>query len=160
KGLIVLVLARLFRLSRPVAIEAAFLLAPAGEFAFVVFQIAADEAILAPNQAALAVAVASLSMALTPLLGAAGHRLGRRFERPVPVDPEARAPLPGDHARRAIVVGYGRVGRLVADMLGRHGVPYLAVDADARGVAHWRRQSRSVYWGDATDAAFLERCGL
>lgn len=160
KGLLVFVLARVFRLSRPVAIEAAFLLAPAGEFAFVVFQIAADESILAPDQAALAVAVASLSMALTPLLGIAGHRLGKRFERPVPVDPEVQAPLPADGARRAIVVGYGRVGHLVADMLGRHGVSYLAVDADARGVAHWRRESKSVYWGDATDAAFLERCGL
>ena len=67
---------------------------------------------------------------------------------------------PEDKAERAIIIGFGRVGRLVADMLERHKISYLAVDADSHGVARWRRDSRPVYWGDATDLAFLERCGL
>jgi monovalent cation:H+ antiporter-2, CPA2 family len=160
KAAIVYVSARLFRLSRAVATEIAFLLAPAGEFAFVVFAVAAANGVLAGDQPALAVATASLSMALIPLLGAIGRRLGRLMEPPAPIDPEASVAPPEDRAHRAIVVGYGRVGRLVCEMLERHGVPYLAVDADARSVARWRRTSKHVYWGDATNIAFLERCGL
>jgi CPA2 family monovalent cation:H+ antiporter-2 len=67
---------------------------------------------------------------------------------------------PTDAGQRAIVVGFGRVGRLVAEMLERHGISYIAVDADARAVAQWRRQGKPVYWGDATNAPFLERCGI
>jgi CPA2 family monovalent cation:H+ antiporter-2 len=45
-------------------------------------------------------------------------------------------------------------------MLARHGVSYIAIDADARGVARWRSHTKDVYWGDATNPGFLERCGL
>ncbi|WP_448149672.1 cation:proton antiporter domain-containing protein [Labrys miyagiensis] len=160
KGVMIFGLCRLFRLPMPVSIESAFLLASAGEFAFVVFKLASQLSIFTPDQSALAVAIASLSMALIPLLGMAGRRFARRYEQVVPVESAALEAPPEDKQRRAIVVGYGRVGRLVAEMLAEHKVAYLAVDADARSVARWREQKRPVYWGDATNAAFLERCGL
>jgi CPA2 family monovalent cation:H+ antiporter-2 len=160
KGTAIYALARLFRLPRAVAAETALLLAPAGEFAFVVFALAAIKGVLPPDQAALAVAVASLSMATIPLLGDAGRRLAKRLTPPAPLNPELLVAPPQDRASRAIVVGYGRVGRLVSDMLDRHKIGHIAIDSDARGVAHWRREHHQVYWGDATNAGFLERCGL
>ena len=160
KGAVIYAICRLFHLPVSVSLESAFLLAPAGEFAFVVFALAAGGPVLDGEQSALAVAVASLSMATIPFLGQLGRRLGKRFETPASVDPAILEAPPEDKARRAIVVGYGRVGRLVAEMLARHRVSYLAVDADAKAVARWRQETSLVYWGDATNAAFLERCGL
>lgn len=160
KSGLVLVLARLFRLPWSVAIELALLLAPAGEFAFVIFALAGSSGILTPDEAAMAVATASLSMALVPLLGAIGLRLGRALEPPAAVAPEIAILPPQDEERRAIVIGYGRVGRLVAEMLGRHGITHIAVDSDARAVARWRQDNEDVYWGDASNPVFLQRCGL
>jgi CPA2 family monovalent cation:H+ antiporter-2 len=99
-------------------------------------------------------------MATIPFLGTLGRRIGKRYETPASIDPAILVAPPDDKAGRAIVVGYGRVGRLVGEMLARHNVPYLAVDADAKAVTRWRQASSSVYWGDATNAAFLESCGL
>jgi CPA2 family monovalent cation:H+ antiporter-2 len=158
-GLMVL-LARLFRLPMPVAVETALLLAPAGEFAFVIFALAGSRGILTADQAALAVATASLSMLLVPLLGIVGLRLGYAVERPSAVEPEAEILPPVDNQKRAIVIGYGRVGRLVAEMLGRHGISHIAVDSDAKAVARWRKDNSAVYWGDASNPLFLQRCGL
>jgi monovalent cation:H+ antiporter-2, CPA2 family len=160
KGALIFALCRFFRLSKSVSIETAFLLASAGEFAFVVFKLATQLSIFSPEQSALAVAIASLSMAIIPILGLVGRRIAKRYEPLVTVEAAAQEQPPEDKQRRAIVVGYGRVGRLVAEMLAEHKVDYLAVDADAKAVARWRREKMPVYWGDATNAAFLERCGL
>ncbi|QEN89032.1 potassium transporter TrkA [Labrys sp. KNU-23] len=160
KGLLIFGLCRLYRLPKAVSIETAFLLASAGEFAFVVFTLATQLSILTPEQSALVVAIASLSMASIPLLGVLGRRIARRYELAVPVEAAALEGPPEDKQRRAIVVGYGRVGRLVAEMLSEHKIAYLAVDANAKAVARWREDKKPVYWGDATNAAFLERCGL
>jgi CPA2 family monovalent cation:H+ antiporter-2 len=45
-------------------------------------------------------------------------------------------------------------------MLERHRFPFLAVDSDPRAVTEYRRQGREVYYGDATNPAFLATCGL
>lgn len=160
KGALIFGLCRVFRLPKSVSIETAFLLASAGEFAFVVFKLATQLSIFTPEQSALAVAIASLSMAIIPLLGMVGRRIAKRYEQVVQVEAAALEAPPEDKQRRAIVVGYGRVGRLVAEMLAEHKIAYLAVDADARAVARWRGEKKPVYWGDATNASFLERCGL
>ncbi|GLS23350.1 potassium transporter TrkA [Labrys miyagiensis] len=160
KGALIFGLCRVFRLPKSVSIETAFLLASAGEFAFVVFKLATQLSIFTPEQSALAVAIASLSMAIIPLLGMIGRRIAKRYELVVQVEAAALEAPPEDKQRRAIVVGYGRVGRLVAEMLAEHKIAYLAVDADARAVARWRGEKKPVYWGDATNAGFLERCGL
>jgi CPA2 family monovalent cation:H+ antiporter-2 len=52
------------------------------------------------------------------------------------------------------------VGKLVGDMLGRHDLPWIAVERDARLVEQGRRDGRRVYYGDASRVELLERCGL
>ena len=59
-----------------------------------------------------------------------------------------------------IVVGYGRVGQLVCEMLKAHKVPFVAVDRDAREISDLRRHGHPVYYGDANNQAFLESCGI
>jgi monovalent cation:H+ antiporter-2, CPA2 family len=67
---------------------------------------------------------------------------------------------PSGAARHAIVVGYGRVGKVVCALLKQHGISYIAADSDASTVTHDRREGHDVFYGDASDPQFLEACGL
>jgi CPA2 family monovalent cation:H+ antiporter-2 len=99
-------------------------------------------------------------MALLPLLAMAGRRFAARIEERRTADPVLLLVPPADNARRAIVVGHGRVGKVVCDMLDVHGVSYLVTDSDPAAVTAYRRRGREVYYGDATNPAFLKSCGL
>jgi CPA2 family monovalent cation:H+ antiporter-2 len=71
--------------------------------------------------------------------------------------------IPGQHegeAHRAIIVGYGRVGRLVAEMLREHDKPFVAVDSNIDTVARGRRDGFPVIFGDVARAQFLEHLEL
>jgi CPA2 family monovalent cation:H+ antiporter-2 len=161
KGSIVALLARAFRLTWPAAAETALLLAPAGEFAFVAIAMAAAAGLIEPAAASFLFAVASLTMLLLPLLAVAARRLAQRLEAAKPRERELEAEPP-EHgpAGRALVVGHGRVGQLVCEMLEEHKFAFIASDRDPDAVAAWRRRGREVYYGDATNPQFLERCGL
>jgi CPA2 family monovalent cation:H+ antiporter-2 len=103
--------------------------------------------------------VVTLTMIAIPFTGKLGAHLTRGLRQ------SARAaavetPLPQDHAARVIVAGFGRVGQLIASMLEEHQIPYLAIDSDADLVARERKAGKTVYYGDASNPAFLKRCGL
>jgi CPA2 family monovalent cation:H+ antiporter-2 len=59
-----------------------------------------------------------------------------------------------------IICGYGRVGRLVGEMLRRHDIPWVAAEKDPRLVEAARRGGEAIFFGDASRAEFLLRCGL
>ena len=59
-----------------------------------------------------------------------------------------------------LVIGYGRVGLMVSDMLDRHQIPWVAADRDARLVEAGRRDDKPVFYGDASRSEFLMRIGL
>ena len=159
KAVLLTGLGRAFRLSWPVAIETGLLLGPGGEFAFVVIGIAASAGLIEPRLASFALAVTSLTMALTPALSVAGRQLAARLSSGRAVDPELTA-RPAGGQRHAIVVGYGRVGKVVCALLKEHNIPYIAADSDAFTVSRDRRDHHDVYYGDASDPRFLEACGL
>jgi K+:H+ antiporter len=159
KAVPVIGLARLFRLSWPVTIETALLLGPAGEFAFVGIGMAAALGLVDPQLATFTLAVASVTMALTPVLSFVGRRIGSWLRSGGPAASELMA-RPSGGQRHAIVVGYGRVGKVVCALLKQHGIPFIAADSDAVTVTHDRREGHDVYYGDATDSKFLEICGL
>jgi CPA2 family monovalent cation:H+ antiporter-2 len=140
--------------------ESALLLAPAGEFAFVVIGLAVSLGVVAADLGTPALAAASLSLALLPLVGMAGRRLATRMEPQRALPAEAMVEPHGDERPAVIVVGYGRVGRLVTSMLEENKVSYVAIDADAHAVQLGRREGKPVYFGDATRPEFLHRCGL
>ncbi len=147
--------------------EAALILAAGGEFAFVILDNAMGAQVV-PRAVGQAVLVsATLTMFLIPVLAALGARLGRK----VPVARTSEAPLGQGQADepdrvgpepsgQVLVIGYGRVGKLVGDMLGRHDLPWIAVERDARLVEQGRRDGRRIYYGDASRLELLERCGL
>jgi len=159
KSLLIIGLARLFRLSWPVAVEMGLLLGAGGEFAFVSLVVAAGSSLIDRSTASFALTVTAVTMALIPLLSHLARRFASRL-RAAGATPSELMMRPTGRQRHAIVVGYGRVGKVVCALLKEHGVPYIAADFDASTVTHDRRDGHDVYYGDAADPKFLEICGL
>jgi monovalent cation:H+ antiporter-2, CPA2 family len=159
KSLLIIGLARLFRLSWPVAVEMGLLLGAGGEFAFVSLVMAAGSNLIDRSTASFALTVTSITMALIPLLSHLARRFASRLRAAGATPPELTM-RPTGRQRHAIVVGYGRVGKVVCALLNEHGIPYIAADSDASTVTRDRREGHDVYYGDAADPKFLEICGL
>ncbi len=151
-------LGRAFGLKTRSAIEAALLLAGAGEFAFVILAQAMSQGLVDRAVGEMALVAATLSMFSIPFLAQLGLKLGGRKVQPVelPAEPGGEA----DAEPKVLVVGYGRVGRLVGDMLSRHEIGWVAAEFDSRLVEQGRRAGKAIYFGDASREEFLLRCGL
>ena len=150
-------LARLFRLPARAALETGLLLAAGGEFAFVIMEAAMGAQIVDQAVGRSVLVAATLSMMLIPALALLGARIGATKAPPAetPVEPAAGAGGP-----RVLIVGFGRVGRLVGEMLDRHEIAWVAAERDPRIVEAARRDRRSVFYGDAARPEFLKRCGV
>jgi CPA2 family monovalent cation:H+ antiporter-2 len=160
KAGIVYGLARAIGVPRGACLESGLLLGPGGEFGFVILGAAAGAQVMSDTQGELVLLVVALTMAAIPLMSNAGGVLTRRMRPEVTVHPSMALDAAGSQAGRVVIAGYGRVGRLVADMLARHDVPTLAVDMDPGLVAKARDEGRRVYYGDMARPDFLAKCGL
>ncbi|MCI4680343.1 cation:proton antiporter [Rhodoblastus acidophilus] len=156
KAPLVAALARAFGLNWRKAREIGLLLGPGGEFAFVILTSAVATGILPPELGAELLIGVTLSMAMIPLFAALAARADTKMG-PVATGPEPTELAP---ASRVIIVGFGRVGQVVAELLRIHKIDYLGVDDDARTASEARKRGEPVYWGDATNKDFLDRCGL
>lgn len=159
KVLIAYLACRLFAGGHPMSVEAALLLAPAGEFAFIVLTAAQAGNAVTPQVATFVAAVAGLSMLLTPLLGQLGRKLAARR----PMAPDANGmdlKEPAEMENHVILAGYGRVGRAVARVLTDEGVSILAIDRDPDKVHQARLDGLTAYVGDAARPEILELTGI
>ena len=157
KALVIFGLGVAFRLRRRVSAEIALLLGPSGEFAFVLIAQSLAGGLLAPAVAHELVVAVTLGMMTIPLLARVAERFGRAPRRETE---ESFEPPPEDSAAHVIIVGFGRVGALVADMVEVHAIPFLAIDDDPKLVRRVREAGTAIYYGDATRRDFLHRCGL
>jgi CPA2 family monovalent cation:H+ antiporter-2 len=110
--------------------------------------------LLRADVAEVALVAATLSMFAIPLLANLGARIGRALDQNDGPD------VPINVGRRVVIVGYGRVGRLVADMLSRHRIDHLMVDRDPKRVRSERARGLPIWFGDAGRPEMLERMGL
>ncbi|OYW30097.1 MAG: potassium transporter TrkA [Caulobacter sp. 12-67-6] len=161
KGVIVFLGGMAMKLGVKASTEAALILAAGGEFAFVILDNAMGAQVV-PRDIGQAVLVsATLTMFLIPALAGLGARFGRTSNTQISEAPKpAVERLDPEPEGQVLVVGYGRVGKLVADMLNRHDLPWTAVERDARLVEQGRRDGSRIYYGDASRLELLERCGL
>jgi glutathione-regulated potassium-efflux system protein KefB len=160
KAALILVLARLFGLSLGAAIRAAFLLAQAGEFGFVLLAAAYDQGVLRDQTYQASLLVISVSMAATPFLARLGDRLAAWLARRGEPGPALPEPAAHELQRHVVITGFGRVGRNVALMLEEADIPYVALDSDPKRVVLGRREGRPVYFGEPTDLRVLELAGV
>ncbi len=160
KGAIIYLLARLAKVGVGAALETALLACAAGEFTLVVLGLATAGRLVMEPAAGVAVAVATISMFVTPALAAYGKRLKERLQPPVARPAGEPPPTAFDEHADVIVAGHGRVGELVCRMLAEHKVSYLALDTDPDFVARGRLRGHKVFFGNAASLDMLRRCGL
>jgi CPA2 family monovalent cation:H+ antiporter-2 len=139
------------------AIETGLILGAGGEFAFVVLGAASSSGVVPGPVAEILTVAATLSMFVIPALSALGRRIGKGAGD----SHAALAPPPEPTGEaKVLVIGYGRVGLMVADMLDRHAIAWVAADRDAKLVEAGRRAGKPVFYGDAARAEFMLRIGL
>jgi CPA2 family monovalent cation:H+ antiporter-2 len=101
--------------------------------------------------------VTALGLTVTPLLAKLGRLAARQVE---PAAETIAFTFTEKDGPPAIILGCGRVGRLVAQMLTRHGKPYVALDSDSELVARCRREGYNAVFANASRMEALERLGL
>jgi len=155
KAAMIFGLARLFGMATRQAIALGLLLSQGGEFGFVLFAQAEAARLIAPEAASLFGAVVTLSMATTPFL----MSLSRRFNRPA-IDPRDDLDRPdGTLSPAAIVVGYGRFGQTVAQMLMAKGVGVTLIDSKPSQIDISGSFGMKVHFGDGTRLDLLRQAG-
>lgn len=143
-----------FATGKSTALRVAFMLSQGGEFGFVIFGAAKAINIIDDQLFAMAVAVISLTMLLTPLLSKLGNRLALQAiesSSVVQEGPDLQAQV-NETNPRVVIAGYGRVGHTVGTILAHSNIPYIAFDMDANLVAKWREQGHPVFYGDVSSA--------
>jgi CPA2 family monovalent cation:H+ antiporter-2 len=157
KALVTGLLLRLNGARRSVAAEAGLIMASPSETTLIVLATAAAAQLISPETAAFWQIVTAIGLTLTPLLAKLGQMAARRVD--VQTDDEAPALGRGDEAA-VVIIGFGRVGRLVAEMLTAHGRRYLAVDSSIDTVAACRKEGIPIVYGDVARAEFMDRLNL
>ena len=138
------------------AVEAGLLLAQAGEFAFIVVGLAMSLDLLPGSTGQFMLIVASLTMVLTPGLAELARKLADRIEnRQNERHPDAADQME-DMEGHVLIAGFGRVGRMIASILDREGLPYIAIDKDPIIASEARASGLPVRFGDASRLEILQ----
>lgn len=138
-----------------VAAETGVLMASPSETTLIVLGSATAAQLIRPETAAFWQIVTALGLTITPLLGMIGRIAGRRIDRTgdAVLGDALQQGAPG----KVVIVGFGRVGRIVADMLTAHNLDYVAVDADTDTVHDGRNGGYNVLFGDVSRGTLVER---
>jgi CPA2 family monovalent cation:H+ antiporter-2 len=142
---------------RSTAAEVGLLMASPSETTLIVLAAAIQAQIISRGTAEFWQLVTAIGLTITPLLARVGHDVARRIERRSEAGHEDADEGPAD---RTIIVGFGRVGRTVAELLREHGRPYMAVDADIDNVTAARRDGFAVRFADVARAGSLDKLDL
>ena len=156
KGVVLYGLGRAFRMSAESARALAFTLPQGGEFAFVLFALAASLGLLPRATADLLVLVVAFSMALTPLLATFNSRFLARWLARAEPPPFDRIDEPGN---AAIIAGFGRFGQIVARVLRTRHIAFTALEINPQQVDFVRRFGNKIYYGDASQFELLRAAG-
>src|SRR5690606_2760079 len=156
KAIVTGVLMRLMGASRGIAVETGILMSSPSETTLIVLAAATSALLIQPGTAQFWQIVTAIGLTVTPLLAKLGNVIARR------VEPMAAEGLHAVESREpsVIIVGCGRVGKLVAQMLTWHGKPYLAIDSDSDQVAQSKRDGYNALFANAARLEILERLGV
>ncbi len=153
KTVVIMGIGLAFKMNWRPAFALGLLLSQGGEFGFVLFTQAQNAFLVAPEAASLFGAIVTLSMATTPFLMFATRRL-----RAVPVSKQERAGPTADGSS-ALIVGYGRFGQTVGQMLLAQGISVTLVDTDIEMIDVAGNFGAKVYYGDGTRMDLLRQAG-
>lgn len=140
---------------RGTAAEVGLLMASPSETTLIVLATALQAQIISRDTAEFWQLVTAIGLTITPLLARIGHDIARRIEMRT-----GDAQIDETPEGRTVVVGFGRVGHTVAELLREHGRPYVAVDADIDTVAAARRDGFIVRFADVARPGALDKLGI
>lgn len=148
-------LARAFGATTGDALRVGALLGAAGEFAFVLFPLAQSNGLISPEVASMLSAMAALSLVAAPAVALVAERLANRLAPPVVTPDEDFSDARG----QVLVVGFGRVGQIAAQLLLAEGVETTLIDANPQRVEQATRFGFKVYYGDGSRLDVLRAAG-
>ncbi len=158
KAIVTAVLLKINGQRNAIAAETGLLMGSPSETTLIVLGAAAQVHLILPATASYWQTVTALGLTLTPLLAWIGRQAARRLERRSEGDVLDMAIPP--EGPGAVIIGFGRVGRMVADMLKVHNQPYVAVEADIDVVMSARREGYPIIFGDVARAELVDRLNL
>jgi CPA2 family monovalent cation:H+ antiporter-2 len=141
-----------------VAAETGVLMSSPSETTLIVLGAAATAQLISAETAAFWQIVTAIGLTVTPLLAKLGRIAARRvdrrshFERVDLAEREGEPPV--------VIIGFGRVGRMVAEMLAAHGRDYIAIDSNIDTVVEARSEGFAIQFGDVSRSEFVERLNL
>jgi CPA2 family monovalent cation:H+ antiporter-2 len=156
KAAVTAVLLRLGGARTAVAAETGVLMASPSETTLIVLGSATAAQLVSRDTASFWQIVTAVGLTVTPLLAKLGRAAGSRFAGralATQMDSSLEAAEPG----QVVILGFGRVGRMVADMLDVHGKDYLAIDTDVDGVTASRKEGYDVIFGDVARPGLINR---
>ncbi len=158
---------------RPTALTIAASLAQIGEFSFILAGLGVGLELLPEEGRDLILAGAIISILLNPLFFAVLDKIAPSEKaKPKPVEPElapAEAPLSDVQnsdvpdttlTGHAVVIGYGRVGRLVVDAFTEAGIPLIVSDERTEAIDELRKRGIQALTGNANEPGMLEATNL
>ncbi|MES2095465.1 MAG: cation:proton antiporter [Pseudomonadota bacterium] len=157
KSLVTFGLLKLSGARSGVAAETSLLMSSPSETTLIVLGTAATAGLIGRDDAAFWQTVTALGLTITPLLAELGRMVARRLEAREKLTPDLQFDKAGPGT---VVIGFGRVGRMVADMLKAHGRTYVAVEADIDAVNAAQEEGYSVIFGDVARTELVDRLNL
>lgn len=142
---------------RGVALEAGMLMSSPSETTLIVLSTAVTAHLIIPSAANFWQTVTAIGLTVTPILARLGATIARRIELR---GSDKELEEASDEQRDAVIVGIGRIGRMVADLLTTHGQSYVALDSDIDIVMQARRDGYQVRFGDVARPDTLDRLRL
>jgi len=163
KASIITALCLAFGLSFASAQQTGLLNSQGGEFAFVAFAIAERSGLLPEKLTKILLTTVALSMAITPALGELGSTIANKLESSQGFTHYLGSDKEGKEVKEDIqneefvlVIGYGRVGKMVCDMLDRKFIRYIAIDSRPKKTIEPRSKGLPVFFGDVTRPEVLK----
>ncbi|MCB2077221.1 MAG: cation:proton antiporter [Novosphingobium sp.] len=150
---VIFAIARWFGMDWRGALALGLLLSQGGEFGFVLFAQAQDALLISPEASSVFGAVVTLSMIATPFLMNATSKL-----REAPERQETRE-APRRDGASALIVGYGRFGQTVAQMMIAADIKVTLIDTDIEMIDVASGHGAKVYFGDGTRIDLLRQAG-
>jgi len=147
KGVVLYAMAKLYKLPDAAPRNLAIDLAMGGEFAFVIFNSAADYQMFSQSMVDLLNLAVTLSMAATPFLVLFNEKVIQRFQKEHAPPAFDNIDEPGNPV---VIAGFGRFGQVVGRVLRLKKIPFTAMDANIEDVDVVRRYGSKVYYGDAS----------
>ncbi len=159
KALIIFILCLCFKLNVGTSIHVGLLLSQGSEFAFILFRLA-DKSNLFSIDTDTLLLVVTITMAVTPLIATLGSWIGKKLDKKDKMKKNEIYKEISDLKNHVILLGFGRVGRMVARLLEAENVNYIAIDINSELVSIERQNGIPIYLGDASSIEMLNTVSI